>query len=243
MPPGGTSRRRAHQEPQQDDGAALSHARTDIFQTLSGMPSTTAGADASDKPAPAAGRASLNTFQLVFSLACWLVLLIPDATMVSTAPLIPLLLGAACTLRELARYENPLALTVPRVAYALFWTAPSPFNILPYKSVGAMLWAEPYTYAFAHFITGHQDSVNLSLHALALALSLVSQFALTAQAGQALGAGAALPPLALLAWGIALRRADERCSPWARKAAVAAICAGYYIGAGPTAAEVHWSWW
>ena len=51
-----------------------------------------------------------------------------------------LVLGAACTLRELQRYENPLRLDWTRVLYAVFWTAPGPFNIHPGKLLATMVW-------------------------------------------------------------------------------------------------------
>jgi hypothetical protein len=50
-----------------------------------------------------------------------------------------LLLGAACTARELQRYENPPRLDPLRLLYFLFWTFPAPFNILPYKPLACLV--------------------------------------------------------------------------------------------------------
>ena len=101
----------------------------------------------------------------------------------SATPAVALAVGGLCTARELARYENPLRFDAKRVLYALFWTLPAPFTILPYKPIVALLASETYPYAFAHFITGHTGVANLSFHVVALAMSLVSQFAFMAQVG------------------------------------------------------------
>ena len=135
-------------------------------------------------------RASMASTQLIFSSLSYAILLVDTGASLA----VPLLFGGACAARELARYENPLRLSLDRILYAIFWTLPAPFCIPPYKPIVALAYAEkcetPFSfsfadstfsicsfvdeYAWAHFVSGHKGVVNLSLHAVALAVSFAA---------------------------------------------------------------------